>query len=149
MRAAKHAVDALRCAEDEDEVSCLDADLVTEAAAGHLDEAGRLPLAIGVANQQDAAAVLHAEDECPAEHAGEDRDALGIREHRRRDLGLWHLHRLREDGGRVDDGYFRRVLSRGRSTERESAPIGWPLRTGPQQPLLRTKLRRFIMPLVQ
>src|SRR4029078_11194167 len=107
-----YAVHALWGTENQNEISRLYTDLITETTTGHLDEPRRLPLAIGVANQQDAAAMLNAEDERTADHPGEDRDALSIGKHRRRYLSLRHLHRLREDGGRIDDSYFRWILRR-------------------------------------
>ena len=83
--AAHHALEAAGRGEHEHDVGRLHAGLEAEAAAAHRDHRRRAPRAVAAADEQDALAVVDAQDEAPLDHVGEDRDALGRAEHRRGD----------------------------------------------------------------
>ena len=97
-------VEAAWGGEHEQDVGRLHAHLESDAAAPHRHHHRRAPCAVGIADVQNPLPVVDAEDESPFDHIGEDRHALGLLQHRRRERLAGIREELVERLAGVDDG---------------------------------------------
>ena len=98
------AVEAARGGEHEQDVGRLHAHLESDTAAPHRHHHWRAPCAVGITDVKHALPIVDTEDESALDHIGEDRHALGLLQHRRRERLAWIREELVERLAGAHDG---------------------------------------------